>query len=149
MNAWLLTWEGTTSNVTPENKIVAIISARRSTSFIEDLIEVLYCRTADSAYYAARGANRTRQRRKQFRATFSANDRIFYGRNPHIFARRVTKLIVVQNEAQGTETITWLEPPYLKLEPPNYMPVIADRSRICCLVRSLDLPLSYDLRRTQ
>lgn len=147
MNAWLLTWEGTTSNVTPENKIVAIISARRSTSFIEDLVEILYCRTADATYEAARGANRMPQRRKQFRATFSANDRIFYGRNPLIFARRVSKLTVVQNEAQGTETVTWLEPPYLKIDPADYMPVVVERPSICCVVRCLDLPLSRDLRR--
>src|ERR1044072_8549774 len=117
MNAWLLTWEGTGSNVTADNNIVAIVSARRSTSFIEDLVEVLYCRTADSAYDAARGANKKRERRRQFRATFSANDRIFYARNPFFFARRVSKLGVVQNEAQGTETVTWLEPPYLKIDP--------------------------------
>jgi hypothetical protein len=147
MNAWLLTWEGTGSNLTPENKIVAIVSARRSTSCIEDLIEILYCRTADSAYDAPRGANKTRERRRQFRATYSANDRIFYGRNPLIFARRVSKLGVVQNEAQGTETVTWLEPPYLKIDPADYMPVVAERSSICCVVRCLDLPLSRDLRR--
>jgi len=146
MNAWLLTWEGTGRNVTPENKIVAIVSSRRSSSFIEDLVEVLYCRTADSAYDAARGANRSRQRRNQLRATFSANNQIFFGRNPLIFARRVTNLVVVQNETQGMETITWLDPPYLKIQSPDYMPVVADRERIRCLVRPINLSLSQELR---
>ena len=146
MNAWLLTWEGTGRNVRPENKIVAIISSRRSSSFIEDLVEVLYCRTADSAYDAARDANRTRQQRNQLRATFSANGQIFFGRNPLIYARRVTKLIVVRNEAQGIETVTWLDSPYLKIQPPDNMPVVADRARIRCVIRKIDLPLSRDLR---
>jgi hypothetical protein len=85
---------------------------------------------------------------KQFRATFSGNDQVFYGpQSSHFRQTRVTKLIVVQNETQGIETVTWLDPPYLKIQPPDYMPVVADRSRICCVVRSLDLPLSRDLRR--
>jgi len=104
------------------------------------------CRTADSAYDAARHANRSRQRRNQLRATFSANNQIFFGRNPLIFARRVTNLVVVQNEAQGMETVTWLDPPYLKIEPPDYMPVVADRERIRCVVRPINLSLSRELR---
>jgi len=50
MNAWLLTWEGTCGPaINGKKKIVAILSAKRSSSFVEDLIDVLYCRSVDTA----------------------------------------------------------------------------------------------------
>jgi hypothetical protein len=145
MNAWLITWEGTGTCVSPANKIVAIVSSRRSSSFIEDLVDLLYCRSTDSAYYAARGMNTKRQRRREFLATYSVNGRIFWGRNPKLFARRVSDLKVVRNEAKGIETVTWVDPPYLKIEPPDYLPVVADPARPCRVVRPVHLPLSRDL----
>jgi hypothetical protein len=145
MNAWLLTWEGTGSRVVSDNKILAIISSRRSSSFIKDLVDVLYCRSVDSAYDMATRANKRKQRDRELMATFSTPSRIFYGRNPMIFARLVTALKVVRNEAQGTETVSWTDPPYLKIEKPGELPVVTDPERYCEVVRQINVPLSRDL----
>ncbi|SRR5712692_5428130 len=145
MNAWLLTWEGTGSKITSDNKILAIVSSRRSSSFIEDLVDLLYCRSVDSAYDMARTANKKNQRHLELMATFSTPDRIFYGRNPLIFARLVTDLKVARNEAQGTETISWQDPPYLRIERPGELPVVAALARPCEVVRRINSPLSRDL----
>ena len=37
MNAWLLTWEGTSRDMTQDNMIIAILFGRRSSSFVQDL----------------------------------------------------------------------------------------------------------------
>jgi hypothetical protein len=145
MNAWLLTWEGTTANVTPENKIAAIVSARRSSSFIEDLMDVLYTRSVDAAYDAVRMLYKKGRRQRELRPTFSRGDRLFYGRNPMLFARRVKDLTVVRDEQRGTETVGWIDPPYLKILAPGEMPVVADPERQCEVVRKLESTLSRDL----
>jgi len=145
MNAWLLTWEGTRSRVASENKILAIVSSRRSSSFIEDLVDLLYCRSVDSAYHAARAVNRKRRRHRELMATFSTPGRIFFGHNPLIFARRVSNLKITRNEAEGIETVSWTDPPYLKIEKPGETPVVADPERDCEVVRRINAPLSRDL----
>ena len=63
MDAWLITWEGTDRRINNKNKIVAIISGKRSTNFVEELIDFLYLRFTESAYGMAYFANRKRQRR--------------------------------------------------------------------------------------
>ena len=62
-----------------------------------------------------------------------------------IFARLVTALKVVRNEAQGTETVSWMDPPYLKIEKPGELPVVTDPERYCEVVRQINVPLSRDL----
>lgn len=145
MNAWLLTWEGTNSRVILDNKILAIVSSRRSSSFILNLVDLLYCRSVDSVYYAARAANRKKQCRSELMTTFSTPDRIFYGRNPLIFARRVSNLKIVRNEAKGIETVSWTDPPYLRIRNPGEMPVVAAPERHCEVIRPINAPLSSDL----
>lgn len=115
MNAWLFTWEGTDRAITHDNKILAIVSSRRSSSFIEDVVDLLYCRSVDSAYYAIRATNRKKQRHNELMAMFSTPSRMFYGRNPLIFARRVADLKILRNEAEGTETVSWTDPLYLRV----------------------------------
>lgn len=145
MNAWLLTWEGTGSRIVSDNKILAIISSRRSSSFIKDLVDVLYSRSVDSAYDMANKANKKKQRDRELRATFSTPSSLFYGRNPMIFARLVTELKVVRNEAQRTETVSWKDPPYLRTEMPGELPVVVEPERYCELVRQINVPLSGDI----
>jgi hypothetical protein len=76
---------------------------------------------------------------------FSTMNRIFYGRDPLIFARRVSNLKVVRNEANGTETISWMDPPYLRIKKAGGLPVVADPERHCEIVRRINAPLSRDL----
>jgi len=62
-----------------------------------------------------------------------------------IFARLVTDLEVVRNEVQGTETVSWTDPPYLRIEKPGELPTVAEPEHYCELVRQINVPLSGDL----
>ncbi len=111
LNAWLLTWEGTTGPaVNSERKIIAIIDARRSESFVEGLIDVLYSRFVDSAYDMAFMANKRKQREAHYRHLNTYPGRILYGRRPSIYARRVNTLTIQWDEDTGEEQLSWVEP---------------------------------------
>lgn len=111
MNAWLLTWEGTVgSAVQPEEKIVAILSSRRSARSIGDLVQTLYHRSVDTAYEMSRSANKIKAREQRYKHVYSTNARYFYGANPCIFARNVVDLSVLKDETNGVEIIQWTEP---------------------------------------
>ena len=111
-NAWLLTWEGTSgAAIDRDTKIIAILDARRSESFVEALVDVLYCRSHSSAYGMAFMANKRRQRDSQYRHTGTYPSQILYGHLPCIFARRVIELTITLDEAQALEHLRWTEPP--------------------------------------
>ena len=110
LNAWLLTWVGTSGPaIDPDKKVIAIVDARRSESFIEDLVDVLYCRSVDSAYHMAFMANKRGQRAKQYRHMNTYPGHILYGRRPCIFARRVCNLTILWDEGKRTEHLRWTE----------------------------------------
>lgn len=111
MNAWLLTWEGTEGPaLIADEKIIAIVSSRRSAGTVTELVEILYCRTVDSATDMARMANKRRVREQQYMHTNSVASRFFYGHNPCIFARQVLNLTVERDGTCGTEVVRWREP---------------------------------------
>jgi hypothetical protein len=144
MKAWLLTWEGTSGPaLVPEKKIIAILSSRRSSSAIEELVDVLYCRGLYCAYDMAALANKRKVRERQFRQIGSNFHRFFYGSNPCIFARVVSDLKVERDEEQKMETICWTELPIFKNAPYGSIPVQVEPARECQLVRSL-VPLEHD-----
>lgn len=145
MNTWLLTWEGTSCPaLEPDQKIIAILSSRRAPAAVADLVDTLYCRSVDSAYDMVLLANKRKVREHQYMHLGSTFNRFFYGRNPCIFARVVSDLKVERNEAQGTEFITWSEPPILQNAPTGSTPVEVEPARKCQLIRRLR-PLSYDI----
>ena len=145
MKAWLLTWEGTSGPaLAPERKIVAIISARRSSSTIEEIADLLYCRSVDSAYDAAFLANKRSLREYQYRHLYSNSARIFYGRNPCIYARLVSNFMVERDEARKVERVRWTEPPYIRIERQGALPVEIEPESEQELVRALE-PLSLDI----
>lgn len=146
MNAWLLTWEGMSPRITADNKIAAIVSARRSSSFIYDLVDVLYHRSIDAVYQTVSNLYKPKLRR-QLLATYSTSDRLFFGRDSLIFARLVNNLRVSLDRENGTETVSWTDPPYLRIENPGEMPHVADQARRCTLVRGIHAPLSGDVYR--
>jgi hypothetical protein len=112
MNAWLLTWEGTEgAALTADEKIIAILSWRRSDQSVSDLVQVLYSRTVDSAGDMAHFANKRRLRENQYLHSHHRPGRFFYGVNPCIFARQVINLSIERDEARGRETLRWGEPP--------------------------------------
>lgn len=111
MNAWILTWEGTEGPaLVADQKIIAILSSRKSERIVTDLVEILYCQTVETAAEMMRLSNKRRLREKQYRHIYSTGDRLFYGRNPCIFARRVSKLRIERDQIAGFEVVRWHEP---------------------------------------
>jgi hypothetical protein len=81
MQAWLLTWEGTGDRITAANKLIAILSARRSDSFVRDVVVLIYAHARGAAASAAHLAT-SRARRDELMASRSTPSRFFYGHNP-------------------------------------------------------------------
>lgn len=141
MNAWLLTWEGTCgAALIPEKKLIAILSARRSSSAVADLVDVIYCRSRQSAYDMAALANKRKTREREFMHLGSTFQRFFYGRNPCIFARVVINLKVERDEMRNTETVFWTELPAYQNAPSGSVPMQIGPAQDCQLIRTV-LPL--------
>jgi hypothetical protein len=118
MNAWLLTGEGTTGPaLVPDKKIIAILSSRRSSAVIADIVDVIYCRCVDSAYDMASLANKRKQRVREYQHITSTSNRLFYGRNPSIFARQVTNLRIEKDLRSNCEILRWSELPVYQNAP--------------------------------
>jgi hypothetical protein len=118
MNAWLLTWEGTTGPaLVPDKKIIAILSSRRSGAAIADIVDVLYSRSIDSAFEMASLANKRQQRVREYRHQCSTSNRLFYGRNPCIFARQITNLRIERDLGSKIELLRWREFPVYQNAP--------------------------------
>lgn len=151
MNAWLITWEGTSEKLNDENRLFAIIGARRSIEFIVDILEFLYLRASSNASEMAYLV--TRPRKKHFKAEMSQlingvphGDRILCGHNPWLYARKVTELNVVIAEESGAEHVTWREPPIFKWTDQSKMNIeIAQTGEIKSLIRSSDKRVSREL----
>ena len=145
MNAWLLTWEGTAGPaLVTDQKIVAIITARKSLRAIAELVDVLYCRSVDTAYDMAFLANKRKQRDSQYRSIYSTMSHLHYGRNPWIYARVVSNLRVKRDETGKREIVRWIEPACLKVERPGALPVETMPPAEKQVIRSLE-PISRDI----
>jgi hypothetical protein len=146
VNAWLLTWEGTTGPaLVAEQKILAILSSRRSSSSVADLVDVLYTRCVDSASAMASRANKRKLRMQECLHLGSTSQRFFYGRNPCIFARVVTNIVVVRGEREDTELVRWSEIPVFGNAPSGSGIIEVEPGRDCKLMRC-HIPLSDGLR---
>lgn len=113
MNAWLLTWEWTSTK--PTEKIAAILSSRRSGSAIADLMELLVLRSRYPAKDVAYYANRKREMVYKAQSSLDINgvphgERILCGHDPWLYGRKVRDLKVTVNETNDEEIITWREP---------------------------------------
>jgi hypothetical protein len=145
MNAWLLTWEGTTGPARSEDdKIVAILSGRLSPGSIELVVDALYTRCIWMAESHVLNAHKRKGRDAQFRHTASQPDRIFYGANPCIFARIVTNLRVETDDERQVEHVAWTERAYLRIKEPGGMPVEVEPALEKRLTRKLK-PLAPDI----
>lgn len=112
LNAWLLTWEGVPGNEGPPGgKIIAILDGRRSFSFVEDVVDVIYGRCVYSAYEMALVANKRNQRDARCKVIGTPPSQVLFGHMPLIFARKVRDLTITRDEAQGTEYLSWIELP--------------------------------------
>jgi hypothetical protein len=114
MNAWLLTWEWTTTR--PREKIVAILSSRRSDASIAELVELLVQRTLCGAHDLAYYANRRKKLICKAETPLIINSiphgqRVLCGHGPWLYGRVVTDLKVMMDGATDEEVLTWQEPP--------------------------------------
>lgn len=140
MKAWLITWEGISKKITPENKILAIISSRRGGSFIEDLVDILYQMSSDTACEMACMANRKKERYRRNRVKITT--KICFGHDPFIYARKVEDLKIVRNKNNLTETLVWHEPAETIRDPDYpYEFKIVELEKIKQLTRSICNPL--------
>ena len=145
MKAWLLTWEGTYGPaLVADKKIVAIISSSRSSNVIEDMVDILYSRSVDSAYDMAFLANKRGERKSEYKHSYSQPHRLFYGRNPCIYARIVSDLKVERDEDRKIECVRWIEPPYRRIEKPGALPIEVEPASEKKLIRTF-APLSLDI----
>lgn len=122
MNAWLITWEGTSLYKKKVEKIVAILSSRKSYKEIAKIVELLYMRAmntaSDMAYYA------NRRKAMPFKAQkfpiingILYSEKIFCGDwQLMLLARKVINLTISIDETRGKEVLTWIEPPAYKWE---------------------------------
>ena len=78
---------------------------------MEDLVDVIYCRSSDSAYEMALMANKRGQRTNQFKHRGTYPSQILYGRLPCIFARRVKDLTITLDLENSREYLQWTELP--------------------------------------
>ncbi len=106
MNAWLLTWEGTSGPaLNQDEKVIAILSGRRKTASIENAVDLLYSRAVDTALDMQRSANKRKERMNQYRHVYSQSNCICYGRNPCIYAKVVSSLKITREERGETEVL--------------------------------------------
>ena len=134
MNAWLITWEGTDRGITPTTKLLAILSSRRKSSFIESLAEVFYLRnfgTADDMLYLA-----NRKEKRFYACTKSPSGGFFVGNNPFVYARQVSELKITKDGSISSELVSWKEPPiYRQNEEKGYAIELVDPGAYQSLVR--------------
>jgi hypothetical protein len=149
MNAWLLTWEGTSPKITDNNRIIGIIGSRRSDSFVAELVEFLYSRNYSSAFDMAYIANRPKKKNFTAEKTQIINgaphgERIICGHNPWIYARKVKNLKITQED--DIEIITWQEPDNYHWKNKQKMQVEVERpGSMRTLKRSREHSLSREL----
>jgi hypothetical protein len=112
VNAWLLTWEGTSGvALDPDRKIIAILDARRSESFVAGLVDVIYSRSHSSAYDMAFMVNKRHLRDRQYKHVGVYPSHVLYGHLPCIFARKVIDLTITLDTEAQIEHLRWTEPP--------------------------------------
>lgn len=149
MNAWILTWEGTEgpANI-PKLKLIAILSAKKNTNTVKDMISLIYSRNICSAKEMAFYANKQDEQQRHYNHMYSTSTRIFYGHNPCIFARIVSGLSIEHDDTNQEERIRWIEPAYMKIETSGTPPIAVEPDKACELVRPI-CPLygSYSWRQ--
>ena len=103
-----MTWDWAGRHAAVADRIAAIFNPRFSDGRISELIEFMYdqatLEAGELVYYANRKSKRSYK--AQVHPPFIA-----CGHNPSLEARVVTELKVLEDEATGFETISWMEAP--------------------------------------
>lgn len=116
-SAWLITWEGTNPPKAQRKRVVSVLSGRTSSEKVREHVEQLH---VDLLYSLHEKVTYARDRKANpYPAEFVRIDgvqwsgRMTCGHNPHLVARKVKNLRIVQN-AQGAEKLEWQELPSWK-----------------------------------
>lgn len=105
--AWLLTWISTYPQESSE-QIAGILSARKSSKQVAEVVEMIYLRSTCNAFNMAYYADR--QMEIPFKVQ-NENGHIRCGSNYHrLYARVVSDLHIQVDNEHGQEIITWVEP---------------------------------------
>lgn len=126
MKVWLVTWDGTDETAIA-NKIAAILPARWPERRVADFVEFLYAAHTSTVGELARYAARPTS--NPYRAQIERQSHIHCGHNPHLSARLFSDLEVIDDTDTGIETITWLEPPSLRLGEADRVEVVTPPRR--------------------
>jgi hypothetical protein len=113
MKAWLLTWKWYDSE--RSEKVVVIISSRRSEKYIREFVELLVMASEYNATDMAYFANKRRESQYQAKCPLNINgvphgDRMICGNDPLLYARKVSSLKVKRDKKTGEEVLSWREP---------------------------------------
>jgi hypothetical protein len=100
-SAWLVTWEGMSG--VPDDRIAAILNYRLSVHSVKDFVELLYA----SLRYGPQEKLLLAKDRKNnpYPATMTIFQNIHCGDDPHLYARSVSDLKIIDGKP------TWVEPP--------------------------------------
>ena len=113
MRAWLITWECNTSSVV--ERIVAVLSSRKSDSAVAELMELLVLRATSSVHSLAHYANRRKELVYKAQTPLVINrvphgERILCGHDPWLYGRKVTGLQIEVSASGNEEVVSWREP---------------------------------------
>lgn len=148
MNAWLLTWEW--SSTKPVEKIVAVLSSRRSDSSVAELIELLVLRSLYPARDVAYYANRKKAMVYKAQTPLNINgvphgERILCGHDPWLYGRKVRDLKIVVDASADEEVITWQEPNNFKWAEGSKSSIVVATEGELKQWRRPNKPLSQDI----
>jgi hypothetical protein len=142
-NVWLITWEGTTAEITDDKKIAGVLTARYSDSYIGKLVDFLYSRAIFNVHDMAIYADNPRDREGRFRVLGSYPGHIIWGNNPFLFARRVKDFTVKHNDNEDNEIIHWIEHAIYGNDKENgYKVILMEAEKTVTIIRKTHRPIT-------
>jgi len=119
MRVWLITWEWLGNHASVENKIIGILSSRRSKDIVEKFVKFIYANEAldlsENLYYL------NRQKTSPVKCQYhSMSSTITCGHNPYICARLVNNFKITPID-EDYENVEWQELPVYEVN--NDIPI--------------------------
>lgn len=116
MKAWLVTWDWMSDSEAVADRVLTIVSSRKSAERVAELVEFLYSQAtstlAELAAYARSPKNRAyRAKTVEMINGVPHGDRITCGAHPWLYARLVTDLRIARDPETSVEQVSWTEPP--------------------------------------
>jgi len=114
MRAWLITWESAEDSIPPKEHIAAILNPRKSSSQVEQVMEMIYANAQYSlserlSYANNRKFNPYPAYHDKFQGV-GLDYRLYCGHNPWLYGRIVND-IQVKVDDDGEEYLVWTDAP--------------------------------------